>query len=239
MKKLFLGVAALLSALSMSAQAEENTAAESKETKEVNQYKVDEGKFMMEIGYVPFSVATATNTTAGTVNLPGGLLRGVYVVSEKIEVKLGLGLSIYKDVLDNDLEGANWVKSSERTAIFNIEPGFNYCFKGTNRLEPYIGGELQFGIYSTKEVNETQNNKTVVKNETGFNTFGVAANAGFNFFVAKNLFVGAEVKLGVEVAADKKVTTEENGTTTKTDNKNHDVEFFPQAVPAIRVGWAF
>ncbi|MCQ2231833.1 MAG: hypothetical protein MJZ30_08310 [Paludibacteraceae bacterium] len=231
MKKLFLGVAALLSALSMNAQAEENTAVETKEAKEVNQYKVDEGKFMMEIGYVP--------ATAGSVNLPGGMLRGVYVLSEKIELKMGLNVGIVKDVQDNAKAGDEWVKNSERTATFAIEPGFNYCFEGTNRLEPYIGAELLFGITSTKEVHETQNQKHVVKNETGFNSFGVAGNAGFNFFVAKNLFIGAEVKLGVEMTTDKKITTEENGTTTKEDTNNHEVEFAPVAVPAIRIGWAF
>lgn len=231
MKKLFLGVAALLSALSMNAQAEENAAVETKEAKEVNQYKVDEGKFMMEIGYVPVA--------AGSVNLPGGMIRGVYVLSEKIELKMGLNIGIAKEVEDNAKAGDAWVKNSERVAVFAIEPGFNYCFEGTNRLEPYIGAELAFGITSTKEVHETLNEKHVVKNETGFNTFGVAGNAGFNFFVAKNLFIGAEVKLGVEMTTDKKITTEENGTTTKEDTNNHEVEFAPLAVPAIRIGWAF
>ncbi len=235
MKKLFLGVAALLSALNMNAQAEENAAVETKENKEVNQYKVDEGKFMMEIGYVPVS--------AGSVNLPGGMIRGVYVLSEKIELKMGLNIGIEKEVWDNAKDGDQWRKDSERTAVFAIEPGFNYCFEGTNRLEPYIGAELAFGIRSYKTVEETQNNKRIVKNEIeneiGFNTFGVAANAGFNFFVAKNLFIGAEIKLGVEVQSDKKVTVEENGTTTKSETNNHEVEFAPVAVPAIRIGWAF
>lgn len=242
MKKLFLGVAALLSAFTMNAQTEENSAVEANNNAKheaVNEFKPEEGKFLMEIGFVPFSVATASNTAVGSVNLPGGLLRGVYVLSERVELKLGLGISVLKDVQDNAKEGAEWSKVSDRTAIFAIEPGFNYCFEGTKRLEPYIGGELQFGIYSTKEVAETQNNKHIVKNENGFNSFGVAAATGFNFFVAKNLFVGAEVKLGVEVSKEKKVTTEANGTTTKEDTKNHELEFFPQAVPAVRIGWAF
>lgn len=245
MKKLFLAISAIMAATAMNAQTEENAAITTnqqaqgqEQVQTTNEFKPEEGKFLMEIGYVPFSV-TGTNTSSGAVNLPGGLLRGVYVLSESVELKLGFGVSIVKDVDDNAKSGDQWAKTSDRTATFSIEPGFNYCFEGTNRLEPYIGAELQFGINSTKSVEETQHNKNIVKNETGFNTFGVAGAAGFNFFVAKNLFVGAEVKLGVEIIKDKKTTTEQNGTSTKEDTKNHEVNFFPQAVPAIRVGWAF
>ncbi|MCR5496879.1 MAG: hypothetical protein K6F48_03480 [Paludibacteraceae bacterium] len=247
MKKLFLAVAMVISTMAASAQSVSDSISESNSSNQMassESYKPEEGSFMMEVGFAPFHSVivdeeAGTRTNGSLVNLQGGLLRGVYVISDNLQLKLGFDLSIHKDVNDNNEKGDAWHKSTNRISLFSICPGINYVFDGTNKLAPYIGGELGFGIYSTKVTDESENNKTITKNEGGFNTFGVAAVAGFNYYFAKNIFIGAEVKLGVDMQVDKKLSVEADGRTTTTETKVHSLNFQPQAVPSLRLGWAF
>lgn len=250
MKKLFLAIAAVMSAIVLNAQAVSDATNESNDSNQANQtnstsdYKPEEGSFMMEVGFAPFHSVivddeAGTRTNGSLVNLQGGLLRGVYVLTDNLQLKLGFGLSIFKDVDDNGETGDAWHKSTNRISIFSVCPGINYVFDGTDKLAPYIGGELGFGIYSTKVTDESENNKTITKNQGGFNTFGVAAVSGFNYYFAKNIFIGAEVKLGVDMRTDKKLSVENDGRTTTTETKVHSLNFQPQAVPSLRLGWAF
>lgn len=247
MKKLFLAIASVMAAMTMNAQTMADSTNGANNFNQFNQipspstadYKPEEGSFMMEIGFAPFHTIANDSVDGGLINLQGGLLRGVYVATENLELKLGLGFSIFKDVNDNGQSGDAWHKTTDRTALFSINPGVSYVFDGTDKLSPYVGGELEFGITSTKKTDESEHNKTVTKNENGFNTFGVAAVSGFNFYFAKNIFIGAEVKLGVEMQIDKKPSVESDGKTTKTETKSHDLVFQPQAVPTLRLGWAF
>lgn len=247
MKKLFLAIASVMTAMSMNAQTMADSTNGANNFNQFNQipssnandYKPEEGSFMMEIGFAPFHTIANDSVDGGLINLQGGLLRGVYVATENLEIKLGLGFSIFKDVNDNGQSGDAWHKTTDRTTLFSVNPGVSYVFDGTDKLSPYVGGELEFGITSTKNTDESEHNKTVTKNENGFNTFGVAAVSGFNFYFAKNIFIGAEVKLGVEMQIDKKPSVEADGKTTKTETKSHDLVFQPQAVPTLRLGWAF
>lgn len=243
MKKLFLAIAAFMSTLALNAQTASEATNESfssnqETTNTSSSYKPEEGSFMMEVGFAPFHTVVVdeagANSNSSLVNLQGGLLRGVYVMTDNLQLNLGLGLSIYKTSNDN---GAT--ESTDRVSLFSINPGINYVFDGTDKLAPFIGGELGFGIYSTKVTSESENNKEIKKNDGGFNTFAISAVSGFNYYFAKNIFIGAEVKLGAEIITNKKVSVETNGTTTTTENKAHSVSFRPQAVPSLRLGWAF
>ncbi len=243
MKKFFLAIAAFMSTVALNAQAVSETTNESNDSNQAtsssSSYKPEEGSFMMEVGFAPFHTMKGESTNDDLINLQGGLLRGVFVLSDNLQLNLGFGLSIYKNVIDNGETGDTWEKSTNRTALFTINPGLNYVFDGTDKLAPFIGGELGFGITSTKQTDETERAKTITKNENGFNTFGIAAVSGFNYYFAKNIFIGAEVKLGAEMVTNKKVSVEANGTTTTTETKSHSVSFRPQAVPTLRLGWAF
>ncbi len=238
MRKFFL-MAMLFSSMVMSAQEDTASYVANNEAQESNEFKADPGKFMMEVGFSP--IAGAVNE----VNLMGGQLRAIYIVSEKIELKLGLGFGINKVSSDNGEVGDAWAESSTRVSSFSINPGFNYLFKGTPKLEPYIGAELGFGMSSSKSVAETKVEKTVEKNKdiNRYNTIEVSALTGFNYFFAKNIFVGVEVGLGVgvDVLKGSYTETELNGKTEKEESvgESHEVSFTPLVTPTIRLGWAF
>ena len=234
MKKVFFAAALLLSSMMANAQMDSTNV----ESKESNEFKADPGKFIMEIGFSPLS------STYNDVNLMGGQLRGVYVLSERIELKLGLGFGINKENEDNGQSGDAWEATSTRTSNFSINPGFSYTFEGTKKLEPYVGAELGFGLTASKQVNETNGYKQTNKNKIqGLNTFEFLALTGFNYFFAKNIFIGVEVGLGVGANFDKGSYTEtvENGKTTKVEDESDtaELEFSPKVVPTMRLGWAF
>ena len=83
-----------------------------------------------------------------------------------------------------------------------LRPGFEKHFTGTKRLSPYVGLEaiLGFGAnsYSSEYLNgddiETITEKNMNNNDflAGF-TFGAGALAGFDYYVAKDLYLGLEV----------------------------------------------
>lgn len=241
MKKLFFTSAALL--LGMMAMAQESVKSDStanssngKEEVVSNEFKPDQGSIIAEIGFTPFS----TNS----VTLLGGQLRVVYVLSEQIELKLGLGFGINKDIYDNKLSGSEYRRETNRTSRFSIAPGVNYVFKGTKRLEPFLGAEIGFAMLGTDSIVEENGMKTEVKNaEKGFNEVELLITTGFDFYVSKNLFVGVEVGLGVGAEFHKGTKTETTvgGHTDKTKDDARDVtvDFAPRFTPSIRLGWAF
>lgn len=244
MKKLFL-MALLFSAVSLNAQetvdstavstTSVNSTEEVSESNVQNKFKANEGSIMAEIGFAPL--------LSDAVSLNGGMLRGIYVVSEKIEVKLGLGFGLDKDVVDNGEKGDAWVRNSERVSRFSIAPGFNYTFKGTEKLCPYIGAEASFAMTSNKEYSETNNSSSTLKNENCYNTFGVAGQLGFNYYFVKNLFVGAEIGIGVAAHFERDVKTEnENDNVSSSevvDRDHHAISFAPLVTPSLRLGWVF
>jgi len=242
MKKLFL-MALLFSAVSLNAQVADSTAANStaanvaevSESEVQNKFKADEGSIMAEIGFAPL--------LSNAVSLNGGMLRGIYVVSEKVELKLGLGFGLSKDVVDNGEEGDEWERNSERVSRFSIAPGFNYTFKGTEKLCPYVGAEVSFALTSNKVYEETNTSSSTLKNENCYNTFGVSGQLGFNYYFVKNLFIGAEIGIGVAAHFERDVKTEsENGNSSSSDvidSDHHQVDFAPLVTPSLRLGWVF
>ncbi len=235
MKKVFLAVL-LLSSMAMNAQEATETQ-EAEEQKVTNEFKADQGKFLAEIGFSPVSAVY------DDVSLIGGQLRGVYVVSEKIQIRLGVGFGINKSAEENGI-GDTWSKQTQRTSMLTINPGFTYSFAGTPKLEPYIGLEVGFGTTASKSVEENTTTKVTRKNITdGINTFGVSGLTGFNYYFAKNIFVGAEFGLGFDVNVQKGSYTE-TVTSGKIEKEESDVEahtfdFSPVFVPTLRLGWAF
>ncbi|MBO7635845.1 MAG: outer membrane beta-barrel protein [Paludibacteraceae bacterium] len=235
MKKVFLAVL-LLSSMAVSAQeATEATSAEEQSVS--NEFKADQGKFMAEIGFSPVSAGF------DDVNLVGGQLRGVYVASDKIKIRLGVGFGVNKSA-DETGVGDDWTKETHRTSLLTINPGFTYSFAGTPKLEPYVGLEVGFGTTASKDVVENNTTKITNKNiVTGINTFSFSGLTGFNYYFAKNIFVGAEIGLGFGINVQKgsytETVTEGRIEKEESDVESHEFAFSPTFVPTLRLGWAF
>lgn len=127
-------------------------------------------------------------------------------------LRLGLGLkSINNNTFTADSvsigsgnRALQEIDSTEKRFDFSISGGIEKHLGTTRRLDPYIGGELAIGrIGATKidantditDITGTRNIKRIIQRDGGFN-FSLNAIAGFNYFFAERISIGAEFSLG-------------------------------------------
>lgn len=235
MKKLIFASAALCAAATISAQevveAQAQPQTQVEEAPAAKTFKAGSERFGAEAGL----------SLGNGFSLNGGNLNFNYTLSDEWMVRLGFGVTVDKTASkDEDGNKAHNTQSS-----FNIKPGIIYSFSGTDRLEPYVGLELVFGLDSSCEYsNVKQDGATYEReNKTRNSHFGANAVTGFNFYVAKDLYVGAEVGLGFVVTPQShKFGTDEEGKEydSKDDkSKSHTTHISPNCTPSVRVGWKF
>lgn len=131
-----------------------------------------------------------------------------------IRVNFFLGSSTITDVISQ--EGAinaespvsPMLQSYDRAFDFTIRPGYEIHFDGTDRLSPYVGAEIDFGVGSTSTETEKWSldnltdlsvGKNVVWSETEGNSYtrlGINLLAGFDYYFTDNLYLGAELGFG-------------------------------------------
>lgn len=154
------------------------------------------------------------NISLGTrkdANNNNNILVKYHLENDKV-LRLGLGLtSIRNNNFSSDsislLSGNRaWRErdSIETRFDFSITVGYEAHFKGTRRLDPYIGAELVVGRIGSTKINAsteitdklgTQKIDRVIQQDGGF-TFGINIVSGFNYFIAERFSLGAEVNLG-------------------------------------------
>ncbi|MFI5219298.1 MAG: hypothetical protein ACHQNT_07385 [Bacteroidia bacterium] len=167
---------------------------------------------------------------------------------------------------------------------FTLRPGYEKHYTGTDRLSPYWGGEFVFtkSSWSSETDNIREGNYTAVYTDTtsvnpvvaapwtvhtttekgGSTTFGINLIAGFDFYFAKNLSLGAELSFGWSSTSYSDVESEYvdlTSTTTSagsfpqthTVTSTHAVKsspdqaqgsssgFGPDVVGQIKLGWLF
>lgn len=111
---------------------------------------------------------------------------------------------------DNDIPE---LIDTEKNFSFSIRPGYEKHFAGTERLSPYVGGEILFGMSSTtleeqswddaKPGEDGGEDVGTLTTKDGTTTFGVNALAGFDFYFTNNLYLGAEIGFGFAASSDK------------------------------------
>lgn len=179
-----------------------------------------------------------------------GLLRGRYFFKDDLAVRLGfsLGFDHSKQNIYNLLETEKGT-SVTNTSSFLINAGIEKHFKGTNRLSPYVGADLLFGI-SGNHVENTNTDGNVYVNNMSMETkgpgavsFGLRALVGADYYFTKHVYLGAEAGLGFLYGTEGKTTTTVtlgNATTTIT-HKSAGSSFTlnPSVITGIRVGFVF
>ncbi len=239
MKKLIFASAALCAAATISAQEVVETQPQAQPQTQVEEASVSTAK-NFKPGSERFGAEAGLSLGSG-FGLNGGNLNFNFTLSDEWMIRLGFGVSV--DKIANKDEDNN--KSHVTESAFNVKPGIIYSFSGTDRLEPYVGAELVFGLTSSCNYSYSKvDGATYEREEKVRNShFGANAVTGFNFYVAKDLYVGAEVGLGFIVTPDshKFGTDAEGKDYDSKDNKasSHTTTISPICTPSVRVGWKF
>lgn len=228
MKKVIVAISAI--AMTVGANAQEFTS-----------FKPFEGNFTTELGL-----------TGGIFNSDvrlseGALLRGRYFLTDRSALRLGINVSSQSDK-ENFWRDSSTIKGVEtdRSSQININLGYEKHFKGTNRLSPYIGGDLMFGFGMSRTIGENTNGMIYVpdysyKMSSGNFSWGVRGVVGADYYFAKNVYLGVEAGLGFmnQIDGRTKMSTTIGGQTRSEEFKStgSTFNFAPSVVTGVRLGF--
>jgi hypothetical protein len=158
-----------------------------------------------------------------------------YMTNDLTALRLGFTVDSKKEIHNSEqVYGTNPsnVKDKRNSTLIGLNFGFEKHFAGTKRLSPYIGGELTIGYKWSKDVSEANKITTTIKgawyenqtvytnvngysytyvntvtSERGFFSYGLNMVTGFDFYMAKHLFIGYEIEFGLTKKNYSDITT--------------------------------
>lgn len=133
-----------------------------------------------------------------------------YYLSNKNVLRFGLGIfSISNEYKTSDSVGTALVEtdSTYKRNDIGFTLGYERHFSNLKRLDPYLGAELALGFVGRTKIHSEikttdaigiSTNQDIIQEDGGTN-LGVHLLVGFNYFIAKQLAVGAEYKFGYDL----------------------------------------
>ena len=189
--------------------------------------------------------------------------------TESSAFRIGLFVGGTKDVTVNTQPGQveqdqPELLTTDRSFNFSIRPGYEKHFAGTDRLSPYIGGELLIGLGRTSTETEkygdasfdngAQYSVWTTTEKNGTFDLGVNILFGTDFYFADNIYLGAEFGFGLLSSKENDGEFEvsdtdaykiENGIPDATEVKfdptinGRNSSWGPNYQGTIRLGWLF
>ena len=186
---------------------------------ETDVYKQVSGNFSLELQLDPGAIFNSSNTNnfissrgglsdvmqaalssffnSNDFTSTGGGIQGKKFISESAAYRINVSLSF---VQIEDVSGME----------ITLQPGYEKHFRGTKKLSPYLGSDFTVGFSSMED--------------TDLLAIGFGSIAGFDYYIAKKLYLGLELKYGLYY--------------TKVGDIGM-ITFAPSVVNAIRIGFLF
>lgn len=202
-----------------------------------SEFKPTAGSKNLEFQFAPLG--------GSPISISGLRFRSFSSPTSAIRANVFLGFMNTSTITRDASTGVKELKTKKSQFDINIRPGIENHFTGTDRLSPYVGAEVDIAFRSTKETQEDdgQNNdivETEIKNKDGFLRLGLNAVAGFDYYFAKKVYVGAELGFGLGFTNPMTTKTKSEGTTVESKaNKDKTINFGPNVNSAIRLGYLF
>jgi hypothetical protein len=227
------------------------------------------GQDSIKANYRDFLTELNVNLFQGELSLSNALkqVKFRYMYTQNSALRLGIIVDTKKLVDDaENVYGTNPYKNKDtRTStLIGLNFGLEKHFPGTKRLSPYIGGELSLGYKWSKEEYETNGLKTTIKGawqqyqtvqnsngsytyqtstgERGFFSYGLNFVTGFDFYMAKHLFIGYELEFGLTNKKYSDIDISYSGSSSTSSSTNYDSREFslgPRIINGIRIGYVF
>ncbi|MCG8384167.1 MAG: hypothetical protein MJA30_01395 [Cytophagales bacterium] len=205
-----------------------------------NEFKPSAGNVSLEVQFEPFG--------DDPINING--IRGRIFSSQRQAFRMNvfIGYDSDTDITQQEVPDANLLELEDRTSTFtlNLRPGMEWHTKGTERLSPYFGFEVDFAIQWSRFRSENQEDLSVFYrtriNENGFTRYGLNAIAGFDYYFAKRIFVGTEMGFGASVTRLRDVTEDSDVpgfVEPEPLNRGGSFELGPNVNVDIRLGYVF
>lgn len=198
----------------------------------------------------PSSLEVQLNLAGENNTVIAPSLKYRYFLSSNLAIRFGLGYNSDKteENFTENPDGTGATGSVEmKSSSFEVSPGVEYHFAGTDRLSPYLGVALTIGSGKYTETGSATDGVEYVEGltydyEAPVSMFGFSILAGMDYYVAENLFVGAELGWGSTSTTFKEAegSASFGGTTnsyTEPESKSSSAGF--GSVGGVRIGWRF
>lgn len=203
--------------------------------------KQESGNRQFEVQFAPLS---------GSPISIGGIRYRAFLTDRtayRATIFVGYASSTSPNVVQNSQGNNVELEDSESSFTFSLRPGYEMHFDGTDRLSPYIGGEVDFAIQTSSEdvQNLGPNDQTITTTTTGqdgFVRFGINLLAGADYYVAKNLYLGTELGFGFAVTSNSDIEVESDApgfTAPDPTPQGSSTNIGPNVLGQIRLGYTF
>lgn len=217
--------------------------------------KVTAGHVTMELNINPFRGDLSLNNALNQIKIR-------YFTSDNFAIRLGFNVETKKkETTVTNPYGTNPFISDETKKFtgVGVNVGVEKHFTGTKRLSPFIAAEFSFGTKFSNYTLDDGNVKTKIEGawrsttmvnnafvygyeERGYVKYGLSVLAGFDFYVAKNFFLGYEAALqfsNIEYTDIDITTTGSSFPPDSPDSKETEISFAPVLLNGIRIGYVF
>ncbi len=203
-------------------------------------------------GESPFSLEVSLGQSFGggssLITAPGIKFR--YFLNQNMAIRVGLNYASasYEENFAENGDGSGALGTvTMKMSSFDFKAGIEYHFASTKRLSPYVALDIALGSGSMKDDGDNSDGSGYFLNYTyseeyKTSSFGTSLNAGMDFYIVKNLFVGAEFGFGMVWNTEKEGTyswsidgSSGSGTTPEHKNSAMGIGSFG----GIRLGWRF
>lgn len=173
--------------------------------------------------------------TESPVLLNSGMLKGRYFLSDGMALRGAFSLmnDSQKDTSNED------VTNKQSKSQFGMRFGVEKHFEGTDRLSPYVGGDMGFS-YHTKSASSDPKfgDKSKVEGPSTFG-FGMGVFFGADYYFVKNVYLGVEAGLDFGTASVGSVTTTNGGTSTTGTKAGSSSAMSVGANAGFKLGFVF
>jgi hypothetical protein len=192
-----------------------------------------------------------------------------YMYAPGLALRIAVSAESKKSIHNSEMVyGTSPSKNNNKgtSTMIGVNFGLEKHFAGTKRLSPYIGGEIAVGYKWSKYVSETNTLTTTTEgawsqyqyvqtssgsytyvssnSERGFLSYGLNFVTGFDFYMAKHLFIGYEIEFGFSNKKYSNIDVTYSGTNAGSNSPTPDYDesefsLGPKIINGIRIGYVF
>jgi hypothetical protein len=240
------------------------------------QYRPEGGEKNIEVNFAPLGgnpVSISGIKLRSFSSQTSALRLGIFIGHSNSSTITQEKEELISDELDDDFNGKGQILDAElrdrkSSTTIALQPGIESHFAGTDRLSPYVGAFVNIGYTAKKDVvdkgyhpsgnpiepDNTSQDQFVGNTTTrsGQLNLGLNGVAGFDYYIAQHLYLGAEVGFGFAMNRDLKNKTEDLGMTIVEGkfaeetvesesilNNKSGWQIGPNVVGQLRLGWLF